>query len=102
MAKEQEKSSLDQGRDRASDAARAALIPRLPKYFSPREGAEIPPDLVGATILGFGTTEERIEGGGLVIDFQPAGQKKVRRLILGFTELGMWVERLSTLAGDRE
>jgi hypothetical protein len=89
-------------KDQVYNSDRAALIPRLPKYFHPQGGEEIPRDLLGASILGFGTTEERVEGGGLVIDYQPTGNKGARRLILGFTELGMWVERLSTLDGDRE
>ncbi len=53
----------------------------------------VPAELIGAKILAFGTTEEDIEGGGLVIEFLPNGVSHCVRLTLAFTELGMWVWR---------
>jgi hypothetical protein len=72
------------------------VIPRLPDRIDPsRRGDVFPPDLIGATIVGFGAAspELGIEGGGLIIDYLPDGQTLPKRLVLGFTELGMWVER---------
>jgi hypothetical protein len=76
------------------------IIPKLPDRFDPNRGEDIPSDLIGATIVGFGTTNEGIEGGGLVIDYMPAGSSCGKRLKLAFTELGMWSE--SNQAGGRE
>jgi hypothetical protein len=64
------------------------------------ESDKIPKELYGAKIINFGTLDvsdqmgdygqpEQLEG-GLCIDYQPP-KGKVRRLVLGFTELGMWV-----------
>jgi hypothetical protein len=70
------------------------LIERLPDYFHPDQGKDIPRTLLGARILRIGTLAERnnVAGGGLVIDFQQAGDRSVRRIIFGFSELGMWVD----------
>ena len=47
----------------------------------------------GATIRAVGTVEGvELEGGGLVIDFTPAGGDCVKRLVLAFNEQGAWVE----------
>jgi hypothetical protein len=54
-----------------------------------RSGDPYPPDLIGAKVIGFGTTAERIkrvEGGGLVIDYKPPQSETVKRLHLGFNE----------------
>jgi hypothetical protein len=69
------------------------LLPKLPHYFRPHDGEEIPSDLVGATIIRIGTPAEAglIEGGGLVIDYRPEGSTEVRRVVFGFNELAMWV-----------
>lgn len=71
----------------------AGVIPRLPHYFNSAEGKAIPAGLVGATIVRIGTVSESqsIEGGGLVIDYQLARSKTIRRIVLAFNELGMWV-----------
>jgi hypothetical protein len=79
-----------------------APIPRLPHSFNPNEGAEVPPDLIGATIVDVGTTNERIEGGGLVLDYRPENKDRICRLILAFNELGMWVHRKAILDADQE
>jgi hypothetical protein len=75
---------------------------RLPDFFHPHDGDEIPAQLSGATIIGFGTSEERIEGGGLVIDYKSKNKSQVQRLVLGFNELGMWIHRKSSLDGGQE
>ena len=78
------------------------LIPRLPDSFNPNRGAAVPRDLIGATILAVGTTNERIEGGGLILDYRPQKKNQVYRLILAFNELGMWIHRKATLDADQE
>ena len=71
----------------------AKVVPFLPATVG-RERDAIPSDLVGAEIIAFGTlaSANAVEGGGLVIDYRPKGERGVRRIVLGFTELGMWVE----------
>ena len=80
----------------------SALIPRWPDRFRPNSGEEVPTDLVGAVIVAIGTSEEQIEGGGLFIDYRPCNEAKIHRLVLGFTEAGMWVMRQSILDGGQE
>ena len=51
--------------------------------------------LVGATILAIGLPPEEagpVEGGGIAIDYIPEGKGNMRRLVIGHTELGWWVE----------
>ena len=67
-----------------------ALIPKLPSLF--QDGEEIPSDLVGATILGIGTTDVCSESGEFVIHYVPKGESHARRLTLLFNERGMWIE----------
>ena len=47
---------------------------------------DVPLDMVGATLLFVGSVADTAE---LVIDYQPKGGA-AKRLILGFTERGMW------------
>lgn len=66
------------------------IIGRLPSRRG--DGDPVPSGLVGSKIVSFGTY---IDGdvnfeGGLVIDYETA-DGTVKRLELGFTELGMWV-----------
>ena len=50
-------------------------------------------DLIGATIVRFGTIRgQRGEGGGLVIDYRALGSEETKRIILGFNDEGMGVE----------
>ena len=80
----------------------AAIIPRLPHSFDPNRGTEVPADLIGATIVALGTTNERIEGGGLILDYRPQKKNRVCRLVFAFNELGMWIHRKATLDADQE
>jgi hypothetical protein len=52
------------------------------------EGENIPADLVGAEILFFGSVPQTAE---LVIDYR-TNDHQTKRLVLGFTERGMWIE----------
>jgi hypothetical protein len=72
------------------------VLPRLPNYFDPQKGTPLPSDFVGANIVRAGTFPHPIgiEGGGLVIDYQPDSSRLVRRLVLAFNDCGMWVHRL--------
>ncbi len=69
---------------------RAAVILKWPSLYG--RGKAVPEELLGATIVAIGTTDEkdRPEGGGLVIDYTPKGASDVRRITLAFTEIGMW------------
>jgi hypothetical protein len=70
----------------------------LPKWFNSSETKDrFPEELQGASIIKIGTPinhTDRLEGGGLVIDFIPHGQTSRKRLVLAFNELGMWIEAL--------
>jgi hypothetical protein len=80
---------------RAADLSKAPIIPRLPHCRdSAQNGAMLPPDIIGAKIVGFGAAppECDLEGGGLIIDHIPKEESEPRRLALAFNELGMWVQ----------
>lgn len=73
------------------DYSNVEIIPVLPDYFGSERGDAIPPDIIGSEIVNFGTiAESAVEGGGLFIDYKVAGQ--IRRVVLAFSELGMWIE----------
>jgi hypothetical protein len=66
---------------------------KLPNIFG-RNG-DVPVDLIGAEIIGFGTIENKPERGGLAIDYRPSGSTNVKRLELSFNEIGMWQKSLT-------
>ena len=72
---------------------RAKVVPYLPAPVTRGRDA-IPSDVVGAEIVAFGTfaNASAVEGGGLVIDYRRPGERQVRRVVLGFNELGMWLQ----------
>jgi|GEM_PF-5724378 len=76
------------------------IVDRLPKYFHPDQGAAIPRELIGAKLIRIGTPRDqrKFEGGGLVIDYIPAKSRKVKRIILSFSELEMWIQSVATLS----
>ena len=81
------------------------IIPRWPNLLDSQRGNAVPDELTGATIVAIGTMDfyredDRPEGGGLVIDYTPKGESDVRRIILAFTELGMWRHPLPSPDGD--
>jgi hypothetical protein len=83
--------------DRAAlEAPFAALniIEALPMgHFLPQGGEEVLREMSGATIVRIGSPDEGdLEGGGLIIDFRPAGEVKIRRVVFSFNERAMWVE----------
>jgi len=75
------------------DFSTVEVVPCLPAIFPSGQGRPFPADLIGATILRIGTVsrERAVEGGGLVIDYRKPGGKTARRIILAFSEVGMWV-----------
>ena len=74
----------------ARDFALMVITNRLPARYRPEESEPFPPSLIGATIIRLGspTDSQLIEGGGLVVDYRPAGSSEVHRLVLSLTELG--------------
>jgi hypothetical protein len=49
--------------------------------------------MAGATIVRIGSVNDAgIEGGGLLVDYIPAGQTQIRRVVFAFNELGLWLE----------
>ena len=77
-----------------SDFSDVEIIPVLPASFGPERGKPLPAGIVGAKIVRIGTisNDSRVEGGGLAIDYVPAGDDIAQRVVLGFNELGMWME----------
>jgi hypothetical protein len=67
------------------------IIEALPDFFQGPSGGEVVLQrLAGARIIRVGsTTEEKIEGGGLIIDYELSAREY--RLIFAFSELGMWI-----------
>jgi len=70
------------------------IIGSLPlSRFAPEGGENLLATMVGATIVGIGSTEEEgIEGGGLIIDYRPRNSTELRRAVFAFSEAGMWIE----------
>jgi hypothetical protein len=54
----------------------------------------LPKGLLGSRIIRFGAApkESRIEGGGLIVDYEVRGEGTIRRVVFSFSEVGMWVE----------
>ena len=70
-----------------------AIVPRLAGYLG-LPGQPLPADMPGATIRAIGTLAGAdLEGGGLVIDYVPVGEQAAKRLLLAFSELGMWIDK---------
>jgi hypothetical protein len=69
------------------------LLRRLPCCFESYEPEALPEALLGATIVAVGTRKnyKLVPGGGLWIDYRPAGSDEVSRLVLAFDEVAMWV-----------
>ena len=78
--------------DRDTRLKRAKIIHKLPDIFRRRDN--LPDGLEGSTIIAIGTLRDTnlVEGGGLVIDYRPAGCETASRVVLGLNELGMWLE----------
>ena len=89
-------------RHRKLDYQSFEVIPLLPDYAKNERGEEIPSDLLGATIIRFGAApvSAGLEGGGLIIDYQPRGSGVVIRAVLEFAEVGMWFAYLLPLKVD--
>lgn len=75
------------------------VTPLLPQAISgPAGGEAVLQRMSGATIVRIGAPEgAELDGGGLVIDYRPAGSQEVWRVALAFHEAGMWVEYDRTL-----
>ena len=60
--------------------------------FQPEGGEAVLQRMIGATIVRIGAPDDAdLDGGGLVIDYRPAGSTEVWRAVLAFHEAGMWV-----------
>lgn len=79
--------------DKAEYLRKAKIIERMPCIFRSDEHRPFPADMAGAKLIAIGTVEDRraVEGGGLLIDYQPVGSTDVKRIVLAFTEEAMWL-----------
>lgn len=82
-------------RDRAAGQdSSPTLRPILPHVFASAGEKPLPNDLVGAEILFMGSAFKQGDfdmGTTLVLDYRPKGGRK-KRLLLQFTDTGMWIE----------
>lgn len=79
-------------RDMKTNLANKKVVNLLPSIQG--KGDKIPKSLIGSKIVNFGTFSNlrECEGGGLVIDYRQSDNGKIKRVVFGFSELGMWVE----------
>lgn len=70
-----------------------AVKPFLAEVFHPEWAEAVPDGLVGSRIIAIGAPADELDldGGGLIIDYLPSDTQTARRLVLKFSELGMWV-----------
>jgi hypothetical protein len=67
------------------------ILAALPSVFA--RYADLPGDMVGATIIRMGTIPDlEVEGGGLVIDYKPRGSRCAKRVVFGFNDVALWIE----------
>ena len=75
------------------------IIERLPLALD-RETQDdgFPIELTGARIVKIGTIDAEwiAGGGGLAIEYQPHGEQETKRIVIGFSELGAWIEFCGT------
>ncbi len=72
---------------------KANVLPRLNKHESDYPSEQSPPkDLINATIVRMGQLDMEYIEGGLCIDYIPESNDIVKRLVLGYNELGIWVQ----------
>jgi len=84
---------------RLASLASVPVLQHVPAWRS--RGPEMPAELVGATIVAIGTPDDDdlVEGGGLVIDYIPAGYLESRRIVFAISELGMVLEYVGQRCG---
>lgn len=68
------------------DSDRAVIVPVLPHVFG--TGAKVPDDIRSAELIQMGTVAG---ASSLVIDYLPAGDRRIRRMVLRFGDRGMWI-----------
>ncbi len=78
------------------DLSKVKIANLLGDCFNWKRGKELPEGIIGSTILNFGTIPEygAVEGGGLVIEYKRSDTGQSKRVVLGFNELGMWIDFL--------
>jgi hypothetical protein len=73
---------------------------RLPTHCANMQGdVNFPADLINAEVIAIGSpgVAESLENEGLFIDYRPRASATVKRIVLGFNEIDMWINAL----GDR-
>jgi hypothetical protein len=69
------------------------MVRYLPRLFDSSAREVVPADLIGATIQNFDSMPEdaELDGGGLIVEYCPAGESTSKTIIFSFNELGMWI-----------
>lgn len=72
-----------------------SILPKWADIFDSSHGEDIPPDLIGATIVRIGVPleeSEKLDGGGLAIEYTPANSREKKLILLAFSDCGMWTK----------
>jgi hypothetical protein len=77
---------------------RFAIRHKFADFFHPDDGENVPKDLINSEILDIGSPINNSDrGGGLVIVYKTKSGL-VKKIVLDFNELGMWVSEVEILA----
>lgn len=79
--------------DKIKDLLNSEIIPFLPYIFGIKPDDALPKDLAGSTIKQVGTfkDQEKVCGGGIVIDYCPYASTEVKRIVIECSESGAWI-----------
>ena len=96
--------------DFANIVANAAISPNFSPHSTEQPGSPIPNDLLGAKIVKFGTINRdvfpswnsSVGAAGMAIEYVPEGENEVRRLVLGVSDLGVWIEWHGVSVADQK
>ena len=83
-------------RDRPGVGEPLRIEPRLPTHAGAGDHSPEFAGLFGATIVRIGSlvdSKQRVDGNRLGIEYRWPGDDETRTLVLGFSEIGLWVVR---------
>ena len=83
--------------------ARFQASDKFSDIFDASRGDIVPSELAGATILAIGSPigdGEKPAGGGLLIDYSVSGTGERKRAVIGFSDIGMWIDEIYSLDGQ--
>lgn len=69
------------------------ITPRLPSRFE--DGESLPDDLHDARLIQIGIFGDAPDELELIIEYVPKGCETRRRMLFGFSDAAMWIERVN-------